>query len=139
MIPMIKVLYGNKGIGKTKFLVSSANAMLDECTGDVVFIHRDNSLVTSLKHQIRYVSTSDFPINTIYQLYAFICGLIAQNYDIKAIFVDGLSKYEYKQNQYPEFFNKIKNLSEKFDIQFFFSVSGDISGIPEFVNKEYSC
>ncbi len=136
---MIKVVYGNKGIGKTKYLISSANTLLGDCMGDVVFINRDNSLITDLKHEIRYVNISDFPINTLDQLFAFICGLIAENYDIKAIFVDGLAKYEARQDQYPEFFDKVKNVSEKFETKFIFSVSGDISSIPEYVNKEYSC
>ena len=139
MIPMIKVVYGNKGIGKTKYLITSANNMLDECVGEVVFINRDNSLVTNLKHEIRYVDISEFPISALSQLLAFISGLIAENYDIKAIYVDGLAKYDAKQEQYPDFFESIKHLSEKFDTQFVFSVSGDISGIPEYVVKEYSC
>ncbi len=136
---MIKVIYGNKGIGKTKYLISSANTLLGDCMGDVVFINRDNSLITDLKHEIRYVNISDFPVSTLDQLFAFICGLIAQDYDIKAIFVDGLAKYEAKQEQYPDFFDKVKKISERFETKFIFSVSGDISGIPEYVNKEYSC
>ena len=136
---MIKVIYGNKGIGKTKYLVASANALLDECSGDIVFINRGNSLVTNLKHEIRYVNIVDFPISTLNQLVAFICGLIAENYDVKAIFVDGLAKYEGDMEEYPDFFEKLKMISEKFDTRFIISTSGDISSIPEFVNKEYSC
>lgn len=136
---MIKVVYGNKGIGKTKYLVTSANTLLDECSGDIVFINHDNSLVTNLRHKIRYVDISDFPIKSLNQLFAFMCGLIAQNFDIKATFVDGLAKYDAKQEQYQEFFDKVKHISEKFDTRFVFSISGDISGIPEYVAKEYSC
>lgn len=136
---MIKVVYGTKGIGKTKYLINTANAMLPDCMGDVVFINRDNSLITDLKHEIRYVNISEFPISTLDQLLAFICGLIAEDYDIKAIFLDGLAKYEATQDQYPGFFDKIKHLAEKFETKFVFSLSGDISGIPEYVTKEYSC
>lgn len=134
---MIKVVYGNKGIGKTKYLVASANALINECHGNVVFINRGNSLVTDLKHEIRYVDITDFPISTIQNLVAFICGMIAENYDIHTIFVDGLAKYEGNTDEYPEIFEKLKQLSEKFDTRFIFSTSGDISSIPEFVNKEY--
>ncbi|NLM75066.1 MAG: hypothetical protein GX187_03120 [Clostridiaceae bacterium] len=136
---MIKVVYGHKGVGKTKYLITKANHLLEECEGDIVFINHDDSLVTNLKHKIRYVDISEFPIRSIKQLPDFISGLIAQNYDINTIFVDGLAKYEYKQEQFPEFFDKIKNISEKFKINFVFSISGDISGIPEYVTKEYSC
>ena len=136
---MIKVVYGNKGIGKTKYLIASANDFFDNCNGDVVFINRGISHITNLKYQIRYVDISDFPIKTLDQLLPFMCGLIAQNYDIKAIYVDGLSEYATDQEQYKSFFEKIKSLSEKFDSQFIFSMSGDISSIPDYVNKEYSC
>ncbi|HHW22570.1 MAG TPA: hypothetical protein GXX26_06770 [Clostridiaceae bacterium] len=136
---MIKVVYGNKGIGKTKYLIASANDFYENCSGDVVFINRGISHITNLRHQIRYVDISEFPIRTMEQLLSFMCGLIAQNYDIKAIYVDALSNYEINQDQYNYFFDQVKALSEKFDTQFIFSISGDISSIPEYVHKEYSC
>ncbi|NLM73021.1 MAG: hypothetical protein GX184_03185 [Clostridiaceae bacterium] len=135
---MIKVVYGHKGIGKTKYLITSANNLLQECSGDIVYINHDDSLVTNLKHKIRYVNIKDFPITTLTELYSFICGLIAQNYDINTIFVDGLAKFDVKQEDYPHFFDKIKFISEKYSTNFVFSISGDISGIPEYVTKEYS-
>ncbi|NLP00196.1 MAG: hypothetical protein GX386_07890 [Clostridiaceae bacterium] len=136
---MIKVVYGNKGTGKTKYLIAGANALLESCSGDIVFINHGISHITNLKHPIRYVDISDFPISSLNQLLSFICGMIAQNYDIKAIYVDALSKYLSKDEQYDYFFEQIKLLSDKFDTQFVFSISGDISSIPEFVYKEYSC
>lgn len=136
---MIKVVYGNKGVGKTKHLITAANNLLESCTGDIVFINRGISHITNIKQPIRYVDISDFPIKTMDQLLSFICGMIAQNYDIRAIFVDGLSKYDISQEEYPYFFEQIKLLLDKFDTQFTFSISGDISDIPEFVTTEYSC
>lgn len=136
---MIKVVYGNKGIGKTKYLIADANGMLKDCLGDVVFIDHDNSLITDLRHEIRYVNSSDFPISTIYEMLAFICGLIAEDYDIKAIYNDGLDKYITNPGDINDFFEKLKIIADKFDVKFVFSVSGDISGIPDFVTKEYTC
>lgn len=136
---MIKVVYGNKGIGKTKYLIASANALLEDCNGDIVFINRGISHITNLKHPIRYVDIDDFPIKTMNQLLSFVCGMIAQNYDIKAIYIDGLSNYDIKQEEYGYFFEQIKHLSDKFETQFIFSINGDISNIPDFVYKEYSC
>ena len=136
---MIKVVYGNKGIGKTKYLIASSNSLLDNCNGDIVFVNRGISHITNLKHPIRYVDISDFPITSLDQLLSFICGMIAQNYDTKAIYIDALSNYVTKEAQYDYFFEQIKILSEKFDTQFVLSVSGDISSIPEYVYKEYSC
>ncbi len=136
---MIKVVYGNKGIGKTKYLIAGANALLDSCNGDIVFINRGIDHISNVKHPIRYVDISDFPISSLDQLLSFICGMIAQNYDIKAIYIDALSNFVLKEEQYDYFFEQLKLLSEKFDTQFVFSISGDISSIPEYVYKEYSC
>lgn len=136
---MIKVIYGNKGIGKTKYLIADANGMLKDCLGDVVFINHDNSLMTDLRHEIRYVNLSDFPVSKLDQILAFLCGLIAEDYDIKAIYLDGLDKYVSKNCDSSEFFKQLKTVSEKYEIKFIFSINGDISGIPDFVNKEYTC
>ncbi len=136
---MIKVVYGNKGIGKTKYLIAGANALLDSCNGDIVFIIRGIDYISNVKHPIRYVDISDFPISSLDQLLSFICGMIAQNYDIKTIYIDALSDFVMKEEQYDYFFEQLKLLSEKFDTQFVFSISGDISSIPEYVYKEYSC
>jgi len=136
---MIKVVYGNKGIGKTKYLIAGANALLDSCNGDIVFINRGIDYISNVKHPIRYVDISDFPISSLDQLLSFICGMIAQNYDIKAIYIDALSDFITKEEHYDYFFEQLKLLSEKFDTQFVFSISGDISSIPEYVYKVYSC
>jgi hypothetical protein len=139
MIPMIKIVHGNKGTGKTKCLVADANGMLKDCLGDIVFINNDNSLITDLRHEIRYVNSSEFPISGINEILAFICGLIAENYDIKAIYLDGLDKHFTLTGNDSGFFERIKQLSERFDINFVFSINGDVSGIPDFVQKEYAC
>ena len=107
LIPMIKVVCGSKGIGKTKYLVG-ANKMLEDCTGEIVFINHDNSLIHSLKHPIRYVNTSDFPIKGINEISAFISGIIAENYDVKAIFMDGLDRHIKDQTDISKFFEKLK-------------------------------
>lgn len=136
---MIKVVCGNKGIGKTKYLIADANNMLEDCLGEIVFINHDNSLIHSLKHQIRYVNTSEFPIKGINEIFAFICGIIAENYDVKAIYMDGLGRHVKDQTETSQFFERIKTLSEKFGVKFVFSMSGDISGIPDYVSKEFTC
>ena len=136
---MIKVVCGSKGIGKTKYLVSGANSMLEDCSGEIVFINHDNSLIHSLKHPIRYVNTSDFPIKGINEISAFISGIIAENYDVKAIFMDGLDRHIKDQEETSQFFENIRILSVRFGIKFVFSMSGDISGTPDYVKKEYTC
>jgi len=136
---MIKVVYGTKGIGKTKYLIEDVHQIIDDCKGAIVFIATGNELVTGLRHEIRLVNISDFPIKNLCAFYGFISGLIAANYDIMAIYVDRLDLIAEDDQSYGEFFEKIRGLHDKFNIRFVFSVSGSIKNIPDDVVKEYAC
>jgi len=136
---MIKVVYGTKGIGKTKYLIEDVHQIIDDCKGDIVFIDTGNEFITGLRHEIRLVNISDFPINNLCAFYGFLSGLIAANYDIMALYIDRLDLIAGIDQNYGEFFEKIKELHDKFNIRFVFTVSGSIKDIPEYVVKEYAC
>ena len=87
---MIKVLYGTKGVGKTRYLIEDVHSIIDDSKGTIVFIDTSDELVTKLRHEVRFVNISDFPVNDSSSFYGFIGGLVAANYDIFAIYVDRL-------------------------------------------------
>jgi hypothetical protein len=136
---MIKVVFGTKGIGKTKYLIEDVHTIINECKGDIVFIDTSNELITDLRHEIRFVNISDFPIDNLCSFYGFISGLVAANYDIEALYVDRLDLIADKDNEYRKFFDKIKELNKKYNIRFVFSISGNIKDIPDDIQKEYAC
>jgi hypothetical protein len=136
---MIKVVFGTKGIGKTKYLIEDVHTIIQECKGDIVFIDTGNELITDLRHEIRFVNISDFPIDNLCAFYGFISGLVAANYDIEALYVDRLDLIANKDTEYKKFFEKIKELNQKFNIRFVFSTSGNIKDIPDDIQKEYAC
>lgn len=134
---MVKVIYGIKGMGKTKTLIEKANNMAAECKGDVVFIDDSNELMYDLKHNIRFINVSEFPVKGNVAFLGFICGIISEDYDIEGIFIDGLT---YITNQNIElmesFFSEIDKISQKFNIQFYFSINGEAARMPQYL-KEY--
>lgn len=136
---MIKVIFGTKGVGKTKYLIEDVHKIIKDCKGDIVFIDTSNELITDLRHEIRFVNISDYPIDSLCSFYGFISGLIASNYDVAALYVDRLDLVAGKDPDYRNFFEKIKELNKKFEIRFVFSVSGNIKDIPDDVQKEYAC
>ncbi len=135
---MVKVVYGNKGIGKTKFLLSSVNESVKDSKGDIVFIDTSRSHITDLRHEIRYVNISDFPLVSLNDLFGFICGMIAEDYDISSIYMDGLEKFEDKIEGYAGFFNKVKTLQDKYNVDFIFSAAGEMANLPAHVTTEYN-
>lgn len=134
---MIKVIFGTKGAGKTKYLIEDVHHIIDNSSGHIVFIDAGDELVTKLRHEIRLININDFNISGLNAFYGFISGLVASNYDIEALYVDRLDIVAEKDPQYEMFFSKIKNLSDKYNIRFVFSVSGNIKDIPDYVKKEY--
>lgn len=134
---MVKVLYGKKGTGKTKALIDAANAMVPSCSGEVVFIDDSNQLMYDLKHEIRFINISDFPVAEPASFLGFLCGVVAENYDICGIFIDGITYIVKKDHEdLKDMFEGIKRLSEKFNIEFLISMNGQEGEMPEFI-KEY--
>lgn len=135
---MIRVIYGEKGMGKTKILVDTANNLALEGKGDVVFIDDSNQLMYDLKSRIRFINVSDFPINNQTGFFGFLCGIIAQDYDIEGLFIDGLN-YIVKQpaSELKEFFDNLKIISEKHQIDFYITISVKKDEIPDYL-KEFA-
>lgn len=135
---MIKVVFGTKGVGKTKYLIEDAHNIVDSCKGHVVFIDTGDELITALRHEIRLVNIKEYNIDNLCSFYGFLCGLMAANYDIVALYIDRLDLIAEKNPDYQEFFEKIKALHDRFNIRFVFSISGNIKDIPDFITKEYA-
>ena len=109
---MVKVIFGKKGMGKTKILIEEANKLAVESAGDIVFIDDSNQRMYDLKHKVRFINVSEFPIVGAEGFLGFVCGMISQDYDIDAIFIDGLT-YIVKQKieTLDSFFEKINQQS----------------------------
>lgn len=135
---MIRVIYGEKGTGKTKLLVDTANKLASSSSGDIVFIDGSNHLIYDLKHEIRFINSSEFPVSGAPEFLGFICGIISQDYDIEGIFIDGLTYIlKQKSDMLENFFIQLKGLSDRFKIDFFISINGNTDAIPEYI-KEYT-
>ena len=102
------------------------------------FIDNSDELITALRHEIRFVNITEYPIDNLCSFYGFISGLVAANYDIMAIYVDRLDLIAEEKPDYQVFFEKIKQLHDRFNIRFVFSISGNIKDIPDFITKEYA-
>ena len=133
---MVKVIHGGKGIGKTKFLLEHVNGSVSESKGDIVFIDTRGTHTTDLRHEIRYINISEFPLTDLDDLFGFLCGMIAEDYDITSIYMDGLEKFEKEQSNYITFFDKVKSLEGKYDIQFIFSANKEMENLPAYVISE---
>ncbi|MDE7107947.1 MAG: hypothetical protein K2O39_06445 [Clostridiales bacterium] len=127
---MISVIYGTKGTGKTKRVMDAANAAAENATGQVIFI-TDNNQSLGLNPNIRFVNVAEYGVRNTYELSGFLKGMLATNFDIQFVFIDGLNRL---LDVNPEALKPIFDTMEKFtDTAFTATVSAD--KLPNFFNK----
>lgn len=126
---MIKFVCGPKGSGKTKRLIKMANNDVKEANGDIVFIDADNSLMLNLNHGIRYINAMEYNIDNIDTFRGFLYGIIAEDYDIEKIYIDGMC--EMLNINVEEFKDFIQRKIDKFNIAFVIGVDSDKVEIPD--------
>ena len=133
---MIRLLYGKKGSGKSKKIVDLANEANDNAKGSVVFLDDDSRLMYDLKRDIRFVNTSEYCADTADRLYGLICGMMAQNYDIEAVFIDGLNNIVHENIQQMEpFFSSLEKITTANNVDVVIIVSADVNSMPEYLTK----
>jgi hypothetical protein len=70
--------------------------------------------------------------------YGFICGMLAQNFDVTTVFIDAFLKLVHARPDETEwFFNKLEALGEKRNILFVLSVSCDDAEAPDYIRKHF--
>lgn len=136
---MIKVIPGDTGEGKTKQLIKLANETLKEAKGNIVYIDGDNSHMYDLRHEIRYINISEFPIDDYHEFFGFMCGILSEDHDISEIYVDGLLKMAHlcEISNSDELIDKLKAITDKFSVRVIASINCDASSLPEFL-KEFA-
>ncbi len=133
---MIKVFYGKKGTGKTKQMLESANTIVKESNGAVVYIDDSNELLMKLSHKIRFINILDYPVFGSEAFLGFICGVASQNYDIETIFIDGLTYIVHQDAEsLKKFFDGIAKISEEHKADFYISINGDEETMPSFIRQ----
>ncbi len=132
---MVKVIAGHKGSGKTKKMIELANEMVETAHGSIVFINKNHRLMYDLKYQIRVVCMEDYEdITNIDEYVGFIYGIISSDHDIEVIFIDGILRH--KAVHIPnlgEFFERLRNISDRHELDFIVSVSADLDQLGDVI------
>lgn len=131
---MVKVIIGKKGTGKTKILVDMVNTAAESATGNVVCIEKGTKLTYDVKHSVRLIDISAYGVSGYAGVLGFVAGILAANYDIKEIFIDGIIKMGgADQNELSDFVAKLEALDS--DVDFVLTVSADASEVKENVKN----
>ncbi|MBR4092678.1 MAG: hypothetical protein IKK32_05795 [Oscillospiraceae bacterium] len=132
---MVKIITGKKGSGKTKVLIDMINEAAKLTSGNIVCIEKGLKLTYDINHSVRLTDMEDYNLEGIDMFYGFVNGMIAGNFDIKEIYVDGILKVVGRD--YAELgilFDKLDKITGD-DIKCIITVSADDDELPDSVMK----
>jgi homospermidine synthase len=133
---MIHVFCKEKGSGKSKALVNLANSKVEIAKGNLVYIDDDKRALLEVDRNIRFICSEDFNIHNYKDFYGFMCGIISKDYDIEAIFIDGLLNDICKSNEdMVLLLSKLEFLAGRFNINFYININCNEKEIPIEIKK----
>ena len=129
---MVQIIAGKKGKGKTKHLLDMANAAIKGANGTVVYLDKSAQHMYELNNKIRLINVNEFPITNNEGFLGFICGLISQDHDLEAMYLDSFLTISSVSDEYIGFvLSKLKDISSRFNINFVISISVDADHLPD--------
>lgn len=129
---MVQLVCGHSGSGKTMRMIEMANKTMDSIQGKMVFLEANNRHIFDLDYRIRYINTKEFGMTNEDQFQGFVCGLIATDYDVEQVYIDGLYKIAQAGiDKLQKVIERLDYLSEKFNVNFIMSVNHNAEDIPE--------
>lgn len=132
---MIKLIPGKKGTGKTKILIDHINEASKSSNGSVVCVEKGSTVRYSISRKVRWCDTEYYNVEGYDAFYGFIAGLLASNYDITDIYVDGIFKIGGRDyNAFGEMLEKLDKLTAE-DSTVTFTVSADVNELTENVKQ----
>lgn len=129
---MVQLICGHNGTGKTGRMIELANKTMDNIQGKMVFLEANNRHIFDLDYRIRYINTKEYGLINEDQFQGFVCGLIATDYDVEEVYIDGLYKIaQADKDKLETVIERLDFLSQKFDVKFIMSVNYDVDDIPQ--------
>lgn len=132
---MIKLIVGTKGSGKTKAMIDMINEEVKNTKGNVVVVEKGMKLTYDIAPAARLIDLDEYKINGGEMLYGFVAGLLASNYDITHVYIDGILKVlEHDVNRLGVVLDEIAAISGD-SIEVTVTVSADENLLPHDVKK----
>lgn len=129
---MVQIIAGDKGKGKTKYLLDMANTAVKESKGSIVYLDKSSKHMYELNNKIRLINVKEYPINTSEGFIGFICGIICQDHDLEQMYLDSFLKLACLEGEaIEETYKTLESISEKYHVSFVLSISLNAADLPE--------
>ena len=128
---MVQLIAGNKGKGKTKYLLDKVNAEVKTASGNITYLDKSTKHMFELNNKVRLINVSDYFITSSDEFLGFICGIISQDHDLQQMYFDSFLKIAcLKDEDLVATIEKLEKLSKNFEVDFILSISLDEEELP---------
>ena len=129
---MVEIIAGEKGKGKTKYLLDKVNESVKSASGNIVYLDKSQKHMYELSNKVRLINVTDFPVTNCDEFLGFICGIVSQDHDLQEMYLDSfLTIANIEDGQINHAIEKLDIISEKYNVKFVLSVSKNEADLPE--------
>ena len=129
---MIQIIAGEKGKGKTKYLLEKVNESVKSATGNIVYLDKSQKHMYELSNKVRLINVADYVISNCDEFLGFLCGIISQDHDLEEMYLDSfLTIAKMDDSDLVHAIEKLETISEKFHVDFVLSISRNESDLTE--------
>jgi len=125
---MVSLIVGEKGKGKTKYLLEQANNAIQTADGHIVYIDKNAKHMYELNNKIRLIDASRYPLKSGDEFIGFILGIASQDYDLQLIFLDSFlqnTKIKDDSALIKDYIAQLEGISALCNVDFVISISKD--------------
>ena len=129
---MVEIIAGEKGKGKTKYLLDKVNESIKSASGNIVYLDKSQKHMYELNNRVRLINVTDFPVTNCDEFLGFICGIVSQDHDLQEMYLDSfLTIANVGDCQINHAIEKLDIIREKYNVKFVLSVSKNEADLPE--------
>lgn len=129
---MVQLIVGNKGKGKTKYLLDKVNAEVKTVPGNIAYLDKSTKHMYELNNKVRLINAKDYIISNSDEFVGFISGIISQDHDLQQMYFDSFLTIACLEGKdVSHVLNKLEKIGEKFGVDLIISISLDENEIPE--------
>ena len=128
---MVQLIVGEKGKGKTKYLLDKVNNEVKNVKGSIVYLDKSAKHMFELNNKVRLINVLDYAVDSCDGFLGFVSGIISQDHDLKQMYFDSFLKIACLEGQdITSVIERLEAMSEKYGVDFVLSVSrneGDLA------------
>lgn len=134
---MIYYVVGKSGSGKTQYLLDEINKAKENDLSNIVYINTDDDRTRITDYNIRVINAKSYKIKCPTALRAFIAGILARDYDIGKVYVDGIYDIvEFNEENLEKLTNELNELSEYAKADIILGLDWSKENIPDSIKAE---